>query len=92
MDVYDLGRIEVILGMPWLVAYNPKINWEKREVKIMRCPSLCGKNQKIEKSKRKKQIRKKEKLDKEVVRELVLKRFWRWKKVFKKTELEQMPV
>ena len=26
MDVYDLERIEVILGIPWLVAYNPKID------------------------------------------------------------------
>jgi len=26
MDVCDLGKMEVILGMPWLVAHNPKIN------------------------------------------------------------------
>jgi len=26
MDVYDLGRTEVILGMPWLVVHNPEIN------------------------------------------------------------------
>ena len=26
IDVYDLERIEVILGMPWLVAHNPEIN------------------------------------------------------------------
>jgi len=25
-DVYDLGRTEVILGMPWLAAHNPEIN------------------------------------------------------------------
>jgi len=28
MDVCDLGKTEVILGMPWLVAHNPEINWE----------------------------------------------------------------
>jgi len=40
MDVCDLGKMEVILGMPWLQAYNPEINWETGEVKMMRCPPL----------------------------------------------------
>ena len=44
MDVYNLGKTEVILGIPWLQAYNLVINWETREVKIMRCPSLCRRN------------------------------------------------
>jgi len=44
MDVYNLGKTEVILGMPWLQAYNPEINWEMGEVKMMRCPPLCGRN------------------------------------------------
>jgi len=26
MDVCDLGKTEVILGMPWLQAHNPEIN------------------------------------------------------------------
>jgi len=26
MDMYDLGKTEVILGMLWLQAYNPEIN------------------------------------------------------------------
>ena len=42
MDVCDLGKTNVILGMPWLQAHNPEIDWETREVKIMRCPPLCG--------------------------------------------------
>ena len=42
---------------------------------MMRCLLLCGRNQEIEKSKEKKQVRKGKKLDKEVVRDLVLKRF-----------------
>jgi len=37
-DVCNLGRTEVILGMPWLVAHNPEIDWEKGEVKMTRCP------------------------------------------------------
>ena len=44
MEVYDLGRTEVILGMPWLQAHNPKINWEMGEVKMTRCPPLCREN------------------------------------------------
>jgi len=43
-DICDLGRIEVILGMPWLVAHNPEIDWEKGEVKMTRCPPWCGKD------------------------------------------------
>ena len=26
MDVCDLGKTEIILGISWLVAHNPKIN------------------------------------------------------------------
>jgi len=26
MNVYNLGKTEVILGIPWLVAHNPEIN------------------------------------------------------------------
>jgi len=51
-DVCNLGRTEVILGMPWLVAHNPEIDWEKEEVKLTRCPPWCGKyNEKKEKVK-----------------------------------------
>jgi len=42
MDTCDLGKMEVILGMPWLQAHNPEINWEKEEVKMTRCPPICG--------------------------------------------------
>jgi len=59
LDVCNLGRTEVILGMPWLVAHNPEINWETGEVKMTRCPPLCGKN------KEKKRKREKCKLERE---------------------------
>jgi len=42
MDVYELGKTEVILGMLWLAAHNPEINWETGEVRMTRCPPLCG--------------------------------------------------
>jgi len=36
IDICDLGKTEVILGILWLQAYNPKINWKTREVKMIR--------------------------------------------------------
>ena len=59
---------------------------------MMRYPPLYGRNQKIGKSKEKKQVRRGEKPDEKVVKELVLIRFWRWKKVFGKAKSEKIPV
>jgi len=42
MDMCDLGKTEVILGILWLAVHNPEINWETGEVKMTRCPPLCG--------------------------------------------------
>jgi len=42
MDVCDLGKTEIISGMPWLAVHNPEINWETGEVKMTRCLPLCG--------------------------------------------------
>jgi len=43
MDVCELEKTNVILGMPWLAAHNPEIDWKKGEVRMTRCPPLCGK-------------------------------------------------
>jgi len=48
MDVCNLGKTDIILGMPWLQAHNPEINWETEEVKMTRRSLLCGKNTKLE--------------------------------------------
>jgi len=90
IDVCNLGKTEVILGMPWLAAHNPEIDWEKGEVKMMRCLPICGKRKQEEKKKEVKKIEKNE--DEETLRKLVPKRFWKWKKVFGKRESERMPV
>ena len=90
MNVYNLGKTEVILGMPQLAAHNPEIDWEKREVRITHCPPICGKKKQEGERKKVKKAEKDE--DKEVLRKLVLKRFWRWKKVFGKKKSERMPV
>ena len=49
MGVCNLGKTDVILGMPWLQAHNPEINWETGEVKMTRCPPLYRRNMKLEK-------------------------------------------
>jgi len=86
VDVCRLGRTKVILGMLWLVAHNPEIDWEKGEVKMTRCPPWCMQNK--ESKKARKRIRAAE----QTVEELVLRKFWKWKKVFGKAESERMPV
>ena len=72
-----------------MAAHNPEIDWEKGEVKMMRCPPICGKRKQEEKKEVKK-IEKNE--DEETLRKLVPKRFWKWKKVFGKRESERIPV
>ena len=55
-NVCNLGRTEVILGMLWLAAHNPEIDWEKGKVELTRCPPWCGKRngekRKVERNKR----------------------------------------
>ena len=48
MDMCDLERTDIILGILWLQAHNPEINWKTEEVKMTRCPPLCGRNTKLE--------------------------------------------
>ena len=90
MDICNLGKTKLILGMLWLAAHNPEIDWEKGEVRMMRCLPICGKRKQEGKEK---EVRKTKKdRDKEVLRKLMPRRFWKWKKVFGKRESERMPV
>ena len=73
MDVCNLGKTVVILGMLWLAAHNPEIDWEKREVKMTRCPPICGKKKQEEGKKEVKKVKKDK--DKETLKRLVSKRF-----------------
>jgi len=58
---------------------------------MTRCPPIYGKRKQEEgKEKEVKRIEKDE--DKEILKKLVPKRFWKWKKVFGKKESERMPV
>jgi len=90
MDICNLEKTEVILGMPWLAAHNPEINWEKEEVEITRCPPICGKRKQEEKRKEIKKVERDK--DEETLKKLVSKRFWGWKKVFRKKKSERIPV
>jgi len=90
IDMCNLGKTELILEMPWLAAHNPEIDWEKGEVKMTCCPPICGKRKQEGKKKKVKKIEKDK--DKEVLRKLVPRRFWKWRKVFGKRESERMPV
>ena len=82
MDVYNLGKTEVILGILWLAAHNPEIDWKKEEVKMTCCLSIYGRRKQEEKVKKVKKIKKDE--DEETLRKLVPKRFWKWKRCLEK--------
>jgi len=106
MDVCELGKTDVILGIPWLAAHNPEIDWEKGEVRMIRYPLLCRRTVRIKETREdeKKIVRwavdKKEdwgreeeiEADHRKMEEMVPKRFHKWLKVFGKVESERMPV
>jgi len=90
MDVCNLGKTKVILGILWLAAHNSEIDWEKEEVKMMQCPPICGRGKKQVEEKAVKKVERNE--DEKVLKKLVPKKFWKWKKVFGKKESERIPV
>ena len=52
IDICNLEKTDIILGIPWLQAHNLEINQETGEVKMMRCLPMCGRqSQKREKEK-----------------------------------------
>ena len=72
IDVYDLTKANIILEMSQLQVYNPEINWETEEVKMIRCPLICGRNKKEKKNKK---IKKEKRIatleEKKIVRQTV---------------------
>ena len=44
--VADLGRDDIILGMPWIRRYNPQIDWQKGQVRFN--PKLIQRQQQID--------------------------------------------
>lgn len=88
MDVCELEKTEVILGMSQLAAHNTEIDWEKGEVYMTRYPLMWG-ERRVQITRKRLEVRKTE--DKKKVEELVPKKFQKWKKVFEKVESEYMP-
>jgi len=41
LAVSRLGKQSLILGYNWLKDHNPKVDWEKGEVEMTRCPLRC---------------------------------------------------
>ena len=41
LAISELGKQSLILGYNWLKDHNPKVNWEKGEVEMTRCPLRC---------------------------------------------------
>ena len=54
----DLGKTNVILGIPQLQAHNPEINWEMGKVEITRCLLLCRRNMKLKRKEKSKESKK----------------------------------
>jgi len=73
MNVCNLGKTEVILGMLWLAVHNPEIDWEKGKVKITHCSPICGRRKQKRKEKEVKKMDKDK--DKKILKRLVPKRF-----------------
>ena len=57
------------------LAHNPEIDWEKGEVKMTRCPPICGRRKQGAEEKKVRKAEKDE--DEEVLKRLVPQRFWR---------------
>ena len=57
IDVCDLGKTNIILGILQLQTHNPEINWEVGEVKMTKCLPMCDRRdqRKRRKSKKKKE-------------------------------------
>jgi len=75
MDVCNLGKTEVILGMLWLAAHNPEIDWEKGKIEMTYCLPICGKRKQKGKKKEVKKVEKDK--NEETLRRLIPKRFWK---------------
>ena len=116
MDVCNLEKTNVILGILWLQAHNPEINWEMGKVEMTRCLPLYRRNMKLKEEKKVKRVKRvttieKEKIvkwtvdnkknwrrEKEIkvnyrkIEEIVPQKFLKQRKVFRKVELEKIPM
>ena len=59
---------------------------------MTRCPPICGRRKQEGGEEEARKVKKNEDKDKETLRRLVPRKFWKWRKVFGKRESERMPV
>ena len=59
---------------------------------MTRCPPICGRRKQEGGEEEARKVKKNEDKDKETLRRLVPRKFWKWRKVFEKRELERMLV
>ena len=89
INVCNLEKTEIILDIPWLVAYNHERDQEKEKVKMTQYLSICKKKkQETLKEKGPKHVRKMKKG--KIVEELVPRKFQKQKRVFEKEKLKQI--
>ena len=115
MNMYNLGKTDIILGILWLQVHNLEINQETREVKMMKCPLLYERNMRLKEKRVRKKVKRVATLEEKKImrwtvdnkedqkreegvetdyrkiKEIVLQKFLRWRKVFGKMELERIP-
>jgi len=66
IDICNLGKTDIILGMLWLTAHNPEINWKTEEIKMRGCLPLYGRT-KVKGEKKKKREKRVANLEKEKI-------------------------
>ena len=116
IDMCDLRRTDIILGILWLQAYNLEINWETEKVKMTRYPLLYRRNTKLEKEQKVKKEKRvvmleEEKIVRQIIdnkknwerekeieadhrkiKEMVLRKSLKQRKVFRKVKSKRIPM
>ena len=85
MDVCNLEKTNVILGILWLQAHNPEINWEMGKVEMTRCLPLYRRNMKLKEEKKVKRVKRVTTIEKEKIVKWTVdnKKNWRREKEIK---------
>ena len=85
INVCNLEKTNVILGILWLQAHNPEINWETGKVEMTRCLPLYRRNIKLKEEKKVKRVKRVTTIEKEKIVKWTVdnKKNWRREKEIK---------
>ena len=116
INMCNLKRTDIILGILWLQAYNLEINWETEKVKMTRYSLLYRRNTKLEKEQKVKKEKRvvmleEEKIVRQIIdnkknwerekeieadhrkiKEMVLRKSLKQRKVFRKVKSKRIPM